>query len=45
MTLRPPAAERVLIPGPAGAIETLVEAPAATLVVTLLLATSWPATS
>jgi len=28
MTLRPPAAERVLIPGPAGAIETLVEAPA-----------------
>ena len=27
MTLRPPAAERVLIPGPAGAIETLVEAP------------------
>jgi alpha/beta superfamily hydrolase len=27
MTLRPPAAERILIPGPAGAIETLVEAP------------------
>ncbi len=28
MTLRPPTAERVLIPGPAGAIETLVEAQA-----------------